>query len=164
VPKDSAILTAYPSKGIQANHASLAKFKNETDWGFLSIASELRGWVDQVKGTPENQDLQKSKSVPLQNKMVIPPVFDDLQTRDSQRLLQWLSSLDFEGRQDALYSKHFSGTGDWLLNSSKFKSWRSFTDHNSPSFFCCIGPRKFPCPNCGTMLKSNPQLEAENQS
>ena len=46
--------------------------------------------------------------------------------RDQQarrELCQWLSPLDFPAQQREIYSRHQHGTGQWLLQSERFKGW-----------------------------------------
>ncbi|KAE8447349.1 hypothetical protein EG329_010907 [Mollisiaceae sp. DMI_Dod_QoI] len=49
VPMHSAILSAYPHIGIHANHMEMGRFSSEEDPGFISIAGELRRWVQKLK-------------------------------------------------------------------------------------------------------------------
>ena len=46
--------------------------------------------------------------------------------RDQQarrELCQWLSPLDFPAQQREIYSRHQHGSGQWLLQSERFKRW-----------------------------------------
>ncbi|KAK5655837.1 hypothetical protein OQA88_5376 [Cercophora sp. LCS_1] len=45
VPKHSAILPAYNSIGIYANHMDMARFSDGEDPGYLSVSTELMRWV-----------------------------------------------------------------------------------------------------------------------
>ncbi|KAK0619672.1 hypothetical protein B0T14DRAFT_456077 [Immersiella caudata] len=49
VPKHSAILPAYNSIGIYANHMDMARFADEEDPGFESVSGELLRWVKTIQ-------------------------------------------------------------------------------------------------------------------
>jgi len=49
VPKHSAILSAYNSIGIHANHMDMARFTDEEDQGYLSVSTELLRWVRAIQ-------------------------------------------------------------------------------------------------------------------
>ncbi|KAK4450166.1 Alpha/Beta hydrolase protein [Podospora aff. communis PSN243] len=49
VPKHSAILPAYNSIGIYANHMDMARFTDEEDQGYLSVSTELMRWVKAIQ-------------------------------------------------------------------------------------------------------------------
>jgi hypothetical protein len=49
VPKHSAILPAYNSIGIYANHMDMARFSDEVDEGYLSVSTELLRWVRAIQ-------------------------------------------------------------------------------------------------------------------
>jgi hypothetical protein len=44
---------------------------------------------------------------------------------ENQKLLRWLSRLDFEEKHRDILSKRHPGTGEWLLNLDDFKAWRN---------------------------------------
>ncbi len=64
VPKHSAILPAYNSIGIHANHMDMAKFTNAEDPGYLSVSSELLRWVRAVQKTQETTPPVVQPAVP----------------------------------------------------------------------------------------------------
>ena len=45
--------------------------------------------------------------------------------KDKQRLLEWLSPLQFEHTYDKKCCEHLAGTGSWLLESELYNSWKS---------------------------------------
>ena len=51
VPKHSAILPAYNSIGIWANHMDMVRFSSNNDQGYLSVSTELLRWVRAVQKT-----------------------------------------------------------------------------------------------------------------
>ncbi|PMD17926.1 hypothetical protein NA56DRAFT_542480, partial [Hyaloscypha hepaticicola] len=48
VPKHSAILPAYSSYGIHANHMDMVKFANANDAGYVAVRGELQRWVRRI--------------------------------------------------------------------------------------------------------------------
>ena len=56
-----------------------------------------------------------------------------------RKVLRWLSSDDFEGTHERHFEKRFKNTGQWLLDDSRFKSWR---DGVQSSLLWCHGARK----------------------
>jgi hypothetical protein len=56
VPKHSAILPAYNSIGIHANHMDMTKFSNSEDNGYRSVSTEILRWVrDIIKSSDQSQ-------------------------------------------------------------------------------------------------------------
>ena len=60
VPKQSAILTAYPNNGIHATHTGMTKFKTAKDTGYVRVQNQLWHWYNTVE---ENQEAWKKKQV-----------------------------------------------------------------------------------------------------
>jgi hypothetical protein len=58
--------------------------------------------------------------------------------RDKEDLLNWLSDFPYEERHEERFSKKHPGTGDWLVQHSKFKHWMQST--GSAVFWCHGGP------------------------
>lgn len=58
VPKQSAILTAYPNNGIHATHTGMTKFKTTRYAGYVRVHDQLWFWYDIVE---ESQDAWKEK-------------------------------------------------------------------------------------------------------
>ena len=59
----------------------------------------------------------------------------------NQKILTWLSNLNFEEKQRDILSRRHPGTGRWLLDSDAFKAWRN--GHvESPSMLWCPGIRE----------------------
>ena len=61
----------------------------------------------------------------------------------NQKILTWLSNLNFDEKQRDILSKRHPGTGRWLLDSDTFKAWRNGHDR-SPSTLWCPGIRESP--------------------
>jgi hypothetical protein len=57
-----------------------------------------------------------------------------------QRLLDWLSHLDFEDKQMDVLSKRHPGTGEWLFDQDDFLAWRN-GHFDIPSIMWCPGIR-----------------------
>lgn len=53
VPKQSAILPAYPNNNIHANHVEMTKFVSDRDAGYVRVRDQLWLWYDGVR---KNQD------------------------------------------------------------------------------------------------------------
>jgi hypothetical protein len=53
---DSAILPAYNSIGIHADHMNMTKFASEDDPGFVSVVREIRRWVKALKAFSANSE------------------------------------------------------------------------------------------------------------
>ncbi|KAH8144849.1 uncharacterized protein LAJ45_11119 [Morchella importuna] len=51
-------------------------------------------------------------------------------------LLAWLSELDFDKDHERIYSRRHGDTGNWLIDSSKFKDWE---DSKESSLLWCYG-------------------------
>ena len=59
----------------------------------------------------------------------------------NQKILKWLSNLNFEEKQRDILSKRHPGTGQWLLNTGIFEAWRDGHEE-SPSTLWCSGIRE----------------------
>ena len=46
------------------------------------------------------------------------------QSKDDQAVLDWLSNHSFAGRQNDIFKRMASGTGDWLLKTEAFMKWQ----------------------------------------
>ena len=58
VPKQSAILTAYPNNGIHATHKGMTRFKTAEDTGYVRVHNQLWLWYNTIE---ENQETWKEK-------------------------------------------------------------------------------------------------------
>ncbi|KAI9737017.1 MAG: hypothetical protein M1834_000606 [Cirrosporium novae-zelandiae] len=58
------------------------------------------------------------------------------QIEENQRILAWLSHLNFDDKQDDIFSRHHPGTGEWFLALDEFKQWR---DGNTSTTLWCPG-------------------------
>ena len=45
--------------------------------------------------------------------------------QEREKVLQWISPLDFAPQQSDLSSRRQEGTGSWLLESQEFQEWMS---------------------------------------
>ena len=59
-------------------------------------------------------------------------------TRKHQKILDWLSPLNFFATQADVYRRRQAGTGQWLLESQEFKDWLNGTKET----LWCPGIRK----------------------
>ena len=80
VPKHSAILPAYNSIGIHANHVDMGKFGGEDDPGYLSVSAELMRWVRAIQrargeavGGPAPSPLPQTQVQDPQSTVAPPP-------------------------------------------------------------------------------------------
>lgn len=69
---DSAILPAYASIGIHADHISLTKFGSSDDPGFVSVEAELRRIVKKARS--ENTKTVKGSKDTALGETIEPPV------------------------------------------------------------------------------------------
>lgn len=53
-----------------------------------------------------------------------------------QRLINGISTVSFETKHREIFSKHYPGTGQWLLTHKEFEAWKS---GSGPSVLCCLG-------------------------
>ena len=58
-----------------------------------------------------------------------------------RKVLEWLSSHDFDETHERYFNKRFQNTGQWLLDDTRFRSWR---DGAQSSLLWCYGARKLP--------------------
>ena len=64
---------------------------------------------------------------------------EQLISETRQKVLNWLSSEDFEETHERHFQRRFEGTGQWLLDDSHFINWR---DEVQSSLLWCYGARK----------------------
>jgi hypothetical protein len=55
-----------------------------------------------------------------------------------QDIADWLSPATFDEKQYRVFSQHTPGTGEWLLNEPKFKTWLQ----GKTKLLWCYGNRK----------------------
>ena len=53
--------------------------------------------------------------------------------QDQQIILDWLTPIDYATQHSDFISRRQEGTGQWLLNSDKFRNW---VDQNKQTLFC----------------------------
>lgn len=58
--------------------------------------------------------------------------------QDREEVVQWLSKLDFRGKQQETYQKRHPGTGEGVLKTQEFKDW--FRDTDKPPLWCPGNP------------------------
>ncbi|KAF7506984.1 hypothetical protein GJ744_011008 [Endocarpon pusillum] len=51
----------------------------------------------------------------------------------AQTILQWLSATDYGTQQSDFFQRQQDGTGQWLLDSTEFRNWRS---NNATTLYC----------------------------
>jgi ankyrin repeat protein len=56
-----------------------------------------------------------------------------LSREEHNAILAWLNAIDYTTQQSAYIERHQENTGDWLLNSAKFKNW---VDRRDQTLFC----------------------------
>ncbi len=57
VTRSSAIIPGYKNIGIHAGHRDMVRFASENDPGFISVAGELRRWLDEIKAATKMDSL-----------------------------------------------------------------------------------------------------------
>jgi len=58
--------------------------------------------------------------------------------QERERIIEWLSPLNFFTRQSHIFGRRHPGTGEWLLQSDEFKNWVD----NPAKTLWCTGDRK----------------------
>jgi Cdc6-like AAA superfamily ATPase len=53
--------------------------------------------------------------------------------QEQQAIFKWLTPVDYTSQQNDFLQKHQAGTGQWLLNSTQFKSW---VETKKKTLFC----------------------------
>jgi len=64
---------------------------------------------------------------------------EKLDDNESQKVIQWLSDLNFWTKQDNAFARHEEGTGEWLWSDPAFRSWID----GDTAVLWCPGDRKF---------------------
>lgn len=49
MPKHSAIIPGFQSRGIHAHHKDMTKFRGRNDPGYKALLGELRRWIREIK-------------------------------------------------------------------------------------------------------------------
>ena len=77
---------------------------------------------------------------------------------ENPEIMRWLSPLDPRGRHQGVRTKRFDGVGNWLLETNRFRKWRSGEGGaDRPVLFCPGDPgvgktylRQAPGPSVGS--------------
>ena len=72
VPKQSAILTAYPNNGIHATHTGMTRFKTAKDTGYVRVHDQLWLWYNMAEESQDNWK-EKKEAVKRQQQRLIQP-------------------------------------------------------------------------------------------
>jgi hypothetical protein len=68
------------------------------------------------------------------------PSTDSGKEKKSTTILEWLSSIDMQPKQQDILSRRHGNTGEWILKNESFNDWM----HNdSVNFLWCPGGREF---------------------
>lgn len=73
---------------------------------------------------------------------IVESMEDKLQQEKVQKILSWLSPVDFAKQQAEIFERRVENTGTWFLNSEKFKEWKQGGLGVSRNLWC-YGGRKF---------------------
>jgi hypothetical protein len=95
VPKQSAILTAYPNNGIHATHTGMTRFKTAQETGYIRVRDQLWLWYNMIE---ESQTARKEESIPAK--------------MQEQRLIQPGSVAEIEGGESLYSGPVHYGSGD----------------------------------------------------
>ena len=60
---------------------------------------------------------------------------DDREALRREKILDWISTLENESKHNAIRMPRVEGTGEWLLNTKEFMTWRM--GMKSPSVLWC---------------------------
>jgi Cdc6-like AAA superfamily ATPase len=60
-------------------------------------------------------------------------LLDDERKKEHQKIAEWLSPADYSSQQNDYFSRRVVGTGEWLLCSDEFQTWRNGRNEN---LFC----------------------------
>jgi protein SERAC1 len=77
VPKHSAILAAYPNRGIHANHMDMTKFSSPQDAGYIAVSGQLWRWVKEIKAVLKaaedavEEEARASRAPPLPSQRLL---------------------------------------------------------------------------------------------
>lgn len=71
---------------------------------------------------------------------IVIPSADDSRVKKRREILQWLCTDDMESTHERHYKKRLPTTGQWLLDTQEFRSWR---DAVTSGLLWCHGTRKY---------------------
>ena len=60
---------------------------------------------------------------------------NDRQTLERKKTLDWISTFEDESKHNAIRMPRVAGTGEWLINTQEFMTWRMGVEH--PSVLWC---------------------------
>jgi hypothetical protein len=63
-----------------------------------------------------------------------------LNTEKREKILEWISSVDFSSRHEAVSKERVENSGTWFLQSDAYQNWLNGAASN---VLCCQGMRKF---------------------
>jgi protein SERAC1 len=72
VPKQSAILAAYPNNGIHATHTGMTKFKTAKDAGYARVHDQLWLWCNMVEESQDAWGKEKDAAKRQQQRLLQP--------------------------------------------------------------------------------------------
>jgi len=58
---------------------------------------------------------------------------------ENPEIMKWLSPLDTRGRHHDVRTDRVDGVGNWLLETSEFREWRSYEGGADKAVLCCYG-------------------------
>jgi len=65
--------------------------------------------------------------------------FNTIMSDDDARIMRWLSPLEPNERHQGVRTDRFDGVGDWLLETSEFREWRSSRGGTDNAVLFCSG-------------------------
>lgn len=62
---------------------------------------------------------------------------DDRKAQEREKILDWISTFENEGKHNAIRMPRVAETGEWLTDTQEFMNWRNGVE--SPSVLWCHG-------------------------
>ena len=136
------ILNKFNTSDKNALKRSLDRFKN------AFRASDIRDTVTSLdRACRKLNDTVNIDTARLVSKLVVQSRKADAaqqqwrENQETQKILTWLSNLDFSNKHDDILAKCCSGTGHWILGHEDFIRWMDSAE-GSPRILWCPGIRK----------------------
>jgi hypothetical protein len=106
------------------------------EFGFGTIRTNMQHHIDVLRLAGQVQQLSND------------------QKKGREDFLNWISPHDHEEAHDTIHKKKHPGTGDWLLDTRKFRDW---IDSPTSALLWCHGKRESTYKACSVIIQSNRQ-------
>ena len=111
----------------------LYPFRQGTLGKLRDIVSELRGNLDPAL---HNLQVNIAKDTSLSIRLLRDEHKAATLSEENERIISWLSPLEFSQRQKEILSRRHSETGSWLLQTTEFADWRDFVTGSIQGLWC----------------------------